>query len=720
MTRPDPSGSEPAGDRDALVVEIARHAAARLGARVIAAVLDGPRVGRPLVVVASGGDAAIRPDLALPAQALLARFRRAAPGWVRELSRIPPEFEVPEGQAVAVAALPDDATVRGAVVVVGAEPSEDALQRLGEVAAGLSLAVAAAHAVEGGRSVSEAGALQAMTDVLADSAQMGKVLSVAARTGARATGFGRCTVLLRGTAQGLAPAASESDDGPAPLAGWRVFADGLGMPAANESMATGRPALYNDPAAAPDLRPAEWVVPNRIRRVLIAPLVAWDEPLGVMVFDDDRPGPTPARDLRIARGIASQAAVGVKVSQVVDGLRQSRRHAQLVLGTMAHAAAQFNTEGVLEVIADAAHEVLGDAATVVVATRRGELGPAAVHGNEVQGREVLARLAAGAALGDRCDGVSAVYGDDLSRFPELPADEVGRALVAPLRRASQELGWLVSFGPSPRRYREADLRIVAGLATQAALSLHTVGVLEGERSSVNRLEALGKQKTGFVASVSHELRTPLTAIIGFSEILAEWLEEERLRSFVDDVRREAVVLEGIIGNLLDTSRLEAGVLHIDRVPLDVAGLVAECVDVVQHSYPAREFRVEMAPVLPPVSGDAVRVRQILVNLLENAAKYSPDGTAVALRVANGDGWLSLEVVDEGPGIPGQYRSQVFERFFRLEGVHGKPGTGIGLYLVRELTEAHGGTVRIGDGPGGLGCAVEVRLPLEAAAQSAPA
>ncbi len=707
MTRADP------GDRDALVVEMVRRAVARLGAqRVIAAIVTDRR-GRPLVVDAvAGSPAALRPDLALPAQALLARFRHADPGWVEDTTRIPDEL-LGDAERFAVVPLPG----RGTLLV--AEPAAADGADLAALAAGLALAIEAAYAVEGGRAVSEAGALQAMAEVLAGTTQLGRVLTAAARTGAQATGFDRCTVLLRQAGKGLLPAASESSEGAAPLAGWRRFADGMGLPAANEAMATGQPAFYGDPESAADLRPADWVVPQGLARVLVVPLVAWDEAVGVMIFDDGKPEAPLDRDLRTAAGLAAQAAVGVKVAGLVDGLRHSRRHAQLVLGAMAHAATQFDTAGVLAVIADAAHEVLGDAATLVVAMAGGEPGPAAARGNEAQARDLLVRLEQGPPLRDRCDGLTALYGDDLALLGELEGADVGRALVAPLRRASRELGWLITFGPSTRPYREADLRIVAALATQAALSLHTVGLLESERTSVQQLEELGRQKTGFVASVSHELRTPLTAIIGFSEILGEWLEEDRLREFIDDVRREAVVLEGIIGNLLDTSRLEAGVLHLDRVELDLPKLVAESAEVVRHTYPSRRIDVEVAPRVQQVAGDPVRVRQILVNLLENAAKYSPEGTPITVAVSNRSAGVAIQVADQGPGIPAQYRAQVFERFFRLEGVHGQPGTGIGLYLVRELTEAHGGTVEIDDGPDG-GCRVEVVLPATPAIRSEPA
>ncbi len=703
------------GDRNALVRALMGAAAARLRRRVLAGVIadDG---GPPLVVEAHPGDpdgAELRPDLRLPMQALHARFRHHDAGVLDagDLDRVPAELLAGERRDVELAPIEEAGVLRGMLLALGPRPDGDQQAALADTGRALGLALGAVRSVDGDASLSEAGALQAMTEALAGSTVLGRVLGAAARNGARAAGFERCSVLLRTRTGGLVPVASATPAGPAPLAGWRIFSDGLGLPAANAAMAAARPAAYESPAGEPDLVPGRWIVPQRLARVLLAPLVAWGEAVGVMVFDDTRPGAVSGRDLRLAEGLARQAAVAVQVSNLIDGLQHSRRHAQLVLGTMAHAATQLNTEGVLSVIASAVAEVLGDAATIVLAAGRdGAPGPYAVHGNETQGADVALRLMAAPEPLQRWDGPTTLYGDDLEAVPALAGQAAGRALVAPLRRASRLLGWLFSFSPSSRPYRDGDLRIVGALSTQAALSLHTVRLLEGERSSVARLEEQGKQKTGFVASVSHELRTPLTAIIGFSEILNEWLPDDQAKAFIEDVRREAVVLEGIIGNLMDTTRLEAGVLLLDRVPVDFPRLVRECVEVVQHTYQSRRIEWAVPEEMAPVPGDPVRLRQVIVNLLENAAKYSPADTEIRLDVERAGGDVVITVSDRGPGIPAAYREQVFQRFFRLEGAHGKPGTGIGLYLVRELTEAHGGSVKIGDGPGGAGCSVEVRIP----------
>ena len=257
---------------------------------------------------------------------------------------------------------------------------------------------------------------------------------------------------------------------------------------------------------------------------------------------------------------------------------------------------------------------------------------------------------------------------------------------------------------------------MSGIAAQAALSLHTAALLEGERAAVARLEDLDRLKTAFVAAVSHELRTPLTAIVGFSEILSEEIDASGPSEYIESMRREAAVLEALIGNLLDTSRLEAGMLQLNTAVIDAKAVVGEAAAVVGHSHADRDIRLRLPDGDVEIIGDSPRLRQVFVNLLENAAKYSPLGTPIDLTiwksVPTPDGpMLEVAIDDLGSGIAPEHRDAVFERFHRLATHSGKPGTGIGLYLVKALVLAHGGTIVIYDNPGGTGARFVVRLPI---------
>jgi two-component system sensor histidine kinase KdpD len=251
---------------------------------------------------------------------------------------------------------------------------------------------------------------------------------------------------------------------------------------------------------------------------------------------------------------------------------------------------------------------------------------------------------------------------------------------------------------------------------QASLALHTTGLLEAERAAVDRLTDLDRLKSTFVAAVSHELRTPLTAILGFSELLAEEIDDPRLSHYLDDLRRESAVLEALIGNLLDTSRLEAGMLRLNVHPIDLTATIDQAIDVVAHAHPGRTIRRHLPEGSRPIAADGVRLRQVFINLVENAAKYSPEGTVIDVTVwddeARNSGRVDITVDDEGPGIPAEERARVFERFRRLAGHEARPGTGIGLYVVKALVEAHGGSVVVEDGPQGWGTRFRVSLPIQ--------
>jgi signal transduction histidine kinase len=290
-----------------------------------------------------------------------------------------------------------------------------------------------------------------------------------------------------------------------------------------------------------------------------------------------------------------------------------------------------------------------------------------------------------------------------------------RALAVPMRHRERDLGWMLSLGATTVGYAEDERRAAALVGEQASLALHTGSLLEAERATVDRLTEIDQLKSTFVAAVSHELRTPLTAILGFAELLAEEIEAPMLVAHLDDLRSEGAVLESLIGNLLDTSRLEAGLLRLNLHPIDLTATLRRAIEVVGHGHPSRDVRMFVVDDAGPVVGDGERLRQVFINLIENAAKYSPasgviDVTVAAEHDSSGTGWIEVTVDDEGPGIPEGDRLRVFERFRRLAADEASPGTGIGLYVVKAVVEAHGGTVTVEDGPQGWGTRFRVRLP----------
>jgi len=218
----------------------------------------------------------------------------------------------------------------------------------------------------------------------------------------------------------------------------------------------------------------------------------------------------------------------------------------------------------------------------------------------------------------------------------------------------------------------------------------------------------------FLAALFHELRTPLSHIKGFVSALRQgdvaWDEETRA-DFLAEVEREADRLAGLIADLLDLSRLERG--GLDRAPVPPAALVAGGLDRVRGRLAEHPVALDVPADLPPVWVDAAQLERVLANLLENAAKYSPPGSPIAVSAARLPGrQLELAVADRGPGIAPHLLARVFDQFFRAPDPTRPPvpGSGLGLAIARSIVLAHGGRIRAENRPDG-GARLVVSLPL---------
>ncbi len=226
----------------------------------------------------------------------------------------------------------------------------------------------------------------------------------------------------------------------------------------------------------------------------------------------------------------------------------------------------------------------------------------------------------------------------------------------------------------------------------------------------------------FVANVSHELRTPLTAIRGYVEALLDAPpESDQTRHFLDVISRHALRMERLVRDLLRLARLDAGQETIERTSSRVAALVTAVDSDLRPVLDARHQRLDtrIADTADEVSGDAAKLQDVLRNLVENAANYSPEGAVIEVRARQAGPVVELIVADRGPGIPEADLPRIFERFYRVDRSRSRDpgGTGLGLSIVKHLVELHGGSVSAANREGG-GAVFTVRLP--AARPDAPA
>ncbi|HVZ73802.1 MAG TPA: ATP-binding protein [Polyangia bacterium] len=344
-------------------------------------------------------------------------------------------------------------------------------------------------------------------------------------------------------------------------------------------------------------------------------------------------------------------------------------------------------------------------------------------------------LLASAGLGDAGDAAAPeawplaaasaheVVIDDLaSRFPSLPAGPSGarpeRALAMPLSRPGQARAHAVLVvGSSPHRALDERYRpLFVEVAERVTALLATARAYEDETRRAEALAELDRGKTAFFGNVSHELRTPLTLILGPLEDALARPERALRGEDLEAAHRSALRLLRLVNSLLDFARLEAGRLEVSFAPTDLAALTTDLASSFRSLIERASIAlvVDCPPLRAPVYVDAAQWEKIVLNLLSNAFKFTFEGEiAVSLR-EQGER-VTLAVRDTGTGIPAAELPRLFERFHRVEGAPGRSveGTGIGLSLVKELVELHGGRVRV-ESVVGRGTTFEVELPTGAA------
>ncbi len=249
---------------------------------------------------------------------------------------------------------------------------------------------------------------------------------------------------------------------------------------------------------------------------------------------------------------------------------------------------------------------------------------------------------------------------------------------------------------------------------------------ESERAARTEAERANRLKDEFLSTLSHELRTPLNAILGYARLLRTGhLEPERQGHALQVIERNALAQTRLIEDILDISRMMRGILHLDAMPLDLRAIVDDAVDVERPAINAKRLQLRWQPPATPVMvlGDPDRLRQVLINLLTNAVKFTPLGGAVAISLEARDAEVILEVVDTGVGIAAEFLPSIFERFRQADARRARSfgGLGLGLSIVRHLVELHGGTVDAASEGVDRGARLTVRLPaLDAASTVSPA
>ncbi len=287
-------------------------------------------------------------------------------------------------------------------------------------------------------------------------------------------------------------------------------------------------------------------------------------------------------------------------------------------------------------------------------------------------------------------------------------------LFLPMRTRRGMVGLLgVSFRDRQRPLAPDQWRLLEALVDQVAVAVERTN-LASDIEEARLLTETEQLRSALLSSVSHDLRTPLVSIVGSATTLTtvENLSDTERKELVTTILDESERLNRFVQNLLDMTRLGYGALQPKREWFDLREIAGRALKQLGKPMEKRQVILDIAASLPPVHVDPVLMEQVLVNILDNAAKYTADGGVIALRAVQKENELVLHITDDGIGIPPESRNAVFDIFYRVRARDSQiAGTGLGLSICRGIIEAHGGRIAAKDGPGGKGTTIEILLPM---------
>ena len=310
--------------------------------------------------------------------------------------------------------------------------------------------------------------------------------------------------------------------------------------------------------------------------------------------------------------------------------------------------------------------------------------------------------------------------EDIYADPRIPADAYRPTFVKSLAmvpvRAEDPLGAIGAYWAANHRASVAELQVLESLAEACALALENVRLYGNLQEALRRAEALNRAKDEWMSVLSHELRTPLTPILGWTRMLRSVaLDDERRQHALEVIERNVNDEIRIVEDLLDVSRMMVGKMRVEPRRLDLRSPVASAAAKLQGEADRKGVALLVSLPEQPVEvmGDGDRLQRAVANLLSNAIKFTPAGGRAQVTLARSDGQVSILVSDTGEGMRPDVMARMFERFERADSsmTRADGGLGLGLFIVRQIAELHGGSVTAhSDGPG-HGSMFVIHLPV---------
>ncbi|HUP41417.1 MAG TPA: ATP-binding protein [Vicinamibacterales bacterium] len=428
--------------------------------------------------------------------------------------------------------------------------------------------------------------------------------------------------------------------------------------------------------------------------------------------------------LGIVQDITEQVRTRELLQEHVDAL-------QIINGVGRVLSAELDLKKVVQALTDAATNLVGAQFGAffynVLDSGGGSYTLYALSGVERRHLERSPIPRGSALLGPTFRGDGIIRIADVSQDPRMDATERHRGLpfgylpvksylaIPVISRSGEVLGGLFFGHPQAAVFTDADERVMAGLAAQAAIAIDNARLFDAVQKAREAAEVANRLKDEFLATVSHELRTPLNAVLGWTSLLrGTQMDDARRAKALETIERNARLQQKIVEDLLDVSRIIAGQFRLEKEPMPFRPVVEAAIESTRLVAAGKSIalRVDLGDDPAIIIGDAARLQQVVWNLLSNAIKFTPAGGAVRVSLDVTESRVELVVSDTGIGIAPAFLPHAFERFrqgdARVTRAHG--GLGLGLAIVRHLTEMHGGSVAAVSAGEGKGATFIVRLP----------
>jgi two-component system, NtrC family, sensor kinase len=466
------------------------------------------------------------------------------------------------------------------------------------------------------------------------------------------------------------------------------------------------------------------------RALLCVPLMREDVAIGMIALRRNEAQLFTERQVALLQTFANQAVIAIENARLFNELRESLRQQTATANVLrVISRSTFDLKTVLNTLVQSVAQLCESDMAAIPRLIGSDLRQFASYGYTSDFQRFLERHpivpGRGTAAGRAALEGIIVHIPDVLADPEYTLTEGQRIagyrtlLAVPLmREGAAAIGVLVMARIAQRPFTPKQMELASTFADQAVIAIENVRLFDEIQDKNRQLELASQHKSQFVANMSHELRTPLNAIIGLTEMMvtnAARFGTEKAQEPLQRVNRAGTHLLGLINQILDLSKIEAGRLELTLQTVQLAPLIDEVIETARQLAEQNKNRlaVEAQQNLGTLTVDPMRLRQILLNLLSNACKFTKQGDVKlrARRVRNGRDWIELAVADSGIGMTPEQQAKLFQEFTQADSSTAQRfgGTGLGLAITRKLARMLGGDVTVTSEPG-KGSVFTVRLP----------